>query len=121
MGFQHHRLSKFEFPNYLPIVEYHPIRGFYVPFRNYALRLLSLSRLLLKAQVFKILIKEQDCWQWATAYGITGQQLILWNPSLNPDPETFPTAFDYSCNFAASSSYCLGLNYDTTAVATVSK
>jgi hypothetical protein len=60
-----------------------------------------------------------DCWGWATAYGITNQELVLWNPSLNPNPETFPSSFNYTCTLATSASYCVGLAYSTaTATAT---
>lgn len=54
-----------------------------------------------------------DCWGWALGFGISNEQLVLWNPSLRQDPETFPSAFNYSCSLAASSSYCIGVAYET--------
>ncbi|PKK46870.1 hypothetical protein CI102_8376 [Trichoderma harzianum] len=83
-----------------------------------------------------------DCWNLAWAYGITSEELVLWNPSLEKNDTSFstpapeessciasPTAvssgssvsvyrYTYPCTLAANTSYCVLLVSPTPAPST---
>ncbi|KAJ8128779.1 hypothetical protein O1611_g4853 [Lasiodiplodia mahajangana] len=66
-----------------------------------------------------------DCWSLAMVYGVTAEELILWNPSLSErngsdlgTTETTPTLttgdpYAYPCTLSANSSYCVALMSST--------
>ncbi|KAL6811041.1 hypothetical protein GGI42DRAFT_339846 [Trichoderma sp. SZMC 28013] len=83
-----------------------------------------------------------DCWNLAWAYGITREELVLWNPSLGKDDTSFSTPvpeessciaspttvsksssvsvdkYTYPCTLAANTSYCVLLVSPTTGPST---
>ncbi|KAI0123660.1 muramidase [Xylariales sp. AK1849] len=66
-----------------------------------------------------------SCWDVAASSDITGEELVLWNPSLEanasltvtPDNVT-ATVYDYPCTISASQSYCVAIASPTSAVTT---
>lgn len=58
-----------------------------------------------------------DCWSLAQVYGASGQDLVLWNPSLEDTQNASTTIFAYPCTLSASSSYCVALASSTAAAA----
>ena len=56
-----------------------------------------------------------DCWQLSLTYGITAEQFILWNPSLDANQNSTNGTYDYPCTLSASSSYCVTLAQATAA------
>ncbi|KAJ9156077.1 carbohydrate-binding module family 50 protein [Pleurostoma richardsiae] len=63
-----------------------------------------------------------SCWDVAASNEITGEQFVLWNPSLDANltvsDNATTTVYDYPCTIAPSLSYCVGLASPTPLVST---